>query len=1796
MELDRIGNRYEVERELGRGGMGVVYLVREEGRPEPVALKVLTRRYSESAMRHFEQEFRTLTGLSHPSLTEVYDFGRHRLDDGREVPFFTMQFVDGVTLGEFVRPPAREFDALLSLLAQVGQALAYLHGKGLVHQDVKPSNVMVVNGSGDRARVKLMDLGLAGQPHHGAGPGQVRGTAAYLSPEAARGGYVDARSDLYSVGCVAYELLTGRPPFRGSSALGVLRGHLQEDPLPPSSLNRAIPRELEQLVLKLLAKDPGLRYAGARPFLAALNEIAGGALDIETPEIRRHRVLGGGFAGRREEVDRLDRLLADARQGIRRLALVVGEEGIGKSRLLREFQVRCQLDGNDLFVGRRDEAGSASSVVDAVARAIRSRGPLTPAVEERHGSSLAVLLGETPDSSGYGRFRLFEAAAAAVEDLAARGPVLLAFEDLHRADEFSCALLGHLVRAPLARDGDATPSPVFLLGSYRGEEVSRSSPLFDLLGEVREEGVVEEIFLGPLGIAECGALLRAMLGAEDVPEEFGRRMWEETRGNPLHLGELAAHLAEEGYLEPGSGEAIDPSVLADVRLPGKIRAILGRRLGRVGAEPRTALQAAAALGGDRIDPDALAAITGMRWEHVVRQLLDLLRLGLVTREEDDQGSPVYRLAHRGLRELVAETTPEEESRLLHARAVSYLERRGVPRRHAAWAVLADHAERGGQPGRAIDALSRAGELARGLHAHREAVDLFGRALELARREGSESTSLLCGLFRRRGEARLLIGDPAAAEEDFRWMLARAEKDGDDGLRADAHLALGKVLSLRSRDAEAQENLELALEIAGDADSREAAVEARIGLGRILARQGQFDQAIDHLEEASREARDAGRGDLLTESLIARGEVARDEGDFRAALESFREAEAAAGDRMSPALQAAVEEGAALALEVRGEYPQALEALERARRRAADRGDTPALASLTSSLGIVHLKTGDHATAERLLHEALAVFRRLGSREGIVRTLQASARMDLYRGRYDRGLKSAEEALRTARRLARRDAVATSLGLLGSIRLRLGDLEGASSLLDEAGRSMREDRNPRWSASYHLDAGDLDRLRGEAARAVKHYQESAFLARKTGDRRLESTALCRLGQAHLEENAYDRARVACRKALSLVEEAGLPREEADGLSLRSRIELSRPGGDVVQARGDAREALERYRALGEPEQLWRAEHLAGRAELRLGQREDARERIERAHRYLEKVRGRLSEPWAETFLEDPARRELYDDWERLRSGRDDGEAGEAGRPEGEFARLKKEAETLRRLLEINRRMNSTRETDELLGLILDETIGLTGAERGVLLLRSEDRIEPRAARSADGTPLTGKALTLSRSIAARTMEAGEPLLSTDAEGDERFSQFESVHDLQIRSVMALPLRIQDEVAGAVYLDTRLGRREFTATHLDLAARLADQAGLALDTARMLENIEEQRASVDRLNRELEKTVAAQRDELALVREELSSSRTSFELRYRFEDLVGASTAMQRVYHLIEKLAVKKLPVLIVGESGTGKELIARALHRKSDRSEGPFFTVNCAALTETLLESELFGYKRGAFTGADRDKPGYFQLASGGTLFLDEIGEMGTAMQAKLLRAIERGEFMPVGAKSTVRTDVRVVAATHRDLRQMIAEGSFREDLFYRVNVGRIEVPPLRDRREDVPLLVDHFLTALAEEEQQDKLEVEPAALRRLAAHDWPGNVRELQHQILRVATFTRGPVMTLKALARYSDIPAGTAAAVPVAPSTAPGGVESLEETEKRQILRALEEAGGNKTRAAEILGINRATLFRKLKRFELQG
>jgi two-component system, NtrC family, response regulator HydG len=312
--------------------------------------------------------------------------------------------------------------------------------------------------------------------------------------------------------------------------------------------------------------------------------------------------------------------------------------------------------------------------------------------------------------------------------------------------------------------------------------------------------------------------------------------------------------------------------------------------------------------------------------------------------------------------------------------------------------------------------------------------------------------------------------------------------------------------------------------------------------------------------------------------------------------------------------------------------------------------------------------------------------------------------------------------------------------------------------------------------------------------------------------------------------------------------------------------------------------------------------------------------------------------------------------------------------------------------------------------------------------------------------------------------------------------------------------------------------------------------------------------------------------------------------RYGELVGSAPCMQAVFKVIEKVAPTDSSVLISGESGTGKELVAHAIHKLSRRASGPFIKVNCGALTETLLESELFGHEKGSFTGAVRRKLGRFELADGGSLLLDEIGDVSAALQLKLLRVLQEREFERVGGESTVRVDVRVISATNKNLQQEVAAGRFREDLYYRLHIVPLQIPPLRERREDIPLLTQHFIEKLAARANPGITGIDDAALGRLMSYAWPGNVRELENALEQALVFAEGTRIGVAALPEFlRGEESGEQLALPKGEMSLP---DVLEDLERQLILRAYQKASGVKTETARLLGIKTSALYYKLEKY----
>jgi len=479
-----------------------------------------------------------------------------------------------------------------------------------------------------------------------------------------------------------------------------------------------------------------------------------------------------------------------------------------------------------------------------------------------------------------------------------------------------------------------------------------------------------------------------------------------------------------------------------------------------------------------------------------------------------------------------------------------------------------------------------------------------------------------------------------------------------------------------------------------------------------------------------------------------------------------------------------------------------------------------------------------------------------------------------------------------------------------------------------------------------------------------------------------------------------------------------------------------------------------------------------------------------------------------------------------------------------------------LLKIGSRINLLRQTKDLQQEILSSIFEVVPVDRGAILLSSgENDFSSVYGRERKDQ---GKRLHISRTVVEKVMTERVAIITNDIRTSESLGSAESLVAAQISSLMCAPLIVFEKIVGVIYLDTSDPTVRFDDEHLQLLAGIAGIAAVSLENARQMEWLEGE-------NSRLRSTLAIE------------------------HNMVGESPAMDEVYRFIERVAPTNSAVLICGESGTGKELAAHAIHVNSPRAIKPFVVINCAALPETLLESELFGHERGAFTGAIGQKKGKLEVAEGGTIFLDEIGELAPALQSRLLRFLQDHKIERLGSTRSIGLNVRVVAATNRNLDEAIAKGLFRTDLYHRLNVVQIMMPPLRDRPEDIPLLASYFGAKYAKACKRTVNGISPAARRLLQSYDWPGNVRELENAIERAV------VLGSSEMIETDDLPERVLESVNTGKLPIAKYYEAVKHAKRELILKALEQANGNYTDAANALGVHPNNLHRLIRTLDLK-
>jgi len=981
-------------------------------------------------------------------------------------------------------------------------------------------------------------------------------------------------------------------------------------------------------------------------------------------------------------------------------------------------------------------------------------------------------------------------------------------------------------------------------------------------------------------------------------------------------------------------------------------------------------------------------------------------------------------------------------------------------------------------------------------------------------------------------------------------------------------------------SQALELTERGLEQAAREGAQQSSIERLITTrARSLLGLARYEDALSVLAPA-----ESFQGETAAEALAYRGlgQTLLDQGE--AALSTLAQAVERANQQSAPRMLALALSCQATAEWRLGHSDAAVTSYQRSIELATRVADAGMLSSALINLAGLRKERGELAEAIRALESALDAARRSGRKTSLYQALLNLGNADLYLGRLER---ARAFLVQMGDPTALPAVYAAQLrGLWADLHARTGEVELALSDYEDCACG--------WAAL------------GRGKDAAEALLEKVLLA---AGRQLDAAAL-----SSFETISHDLSRA--REVLDGTETALLKLAEARVAAL---------AGEGAQAEDLAGEALKLAEASGQKEWAWRALALDAELADQSGKQTRAERLRGRAVEMLEDIAARLAEDLRAVFWNDPRRAAVRGDGTRhsVRTG-----APPTMRPRamGRHAPLQVTKSSLgqsgtdaisrlsqtplerrlARILAINGDLAAEVELPRLAEKIVAHAAELLGAERGFLLLgQSAEALVVCASRGGQGEGHE----QFSRTIAGKVLQSGVPLISVDAERDGRLASFESVHAKLITAVACVPIfSPQGASIGALYLETRSGVRPDFADELSMLQAFADQAAIALTGARLLRELREKSLAVEQQNRELSEVQGRLRDllgkrtaRLREVRQELRATRTQLGAHSSYAGLVGTSPAMRRIYQLIGRIKDTDVPVLIQGESGTGKEVVARAIHQGSVRSERKLVAINCGAIPEPILESELFGHVKGAFTGADRDRKGLFREADGGVLFLDEIGETPLRMQASLLRVLQEARVLPVGGNEEVPIDVRVIFATNRNLDEAVQQGLFREDLLYRIRVVELTLPPLRERREDIPLLVDHFLERFAARFDQAKKVLSRDALQMFLTHPLPGNVRQLENVLLNAWVLSDGDMIE----AEDVDLPGGTIR--PVSPEAARPQVARIEppkratlsehqRQERSRMAEALEVSGWNRVRAAQLLGMPRRTFYRRLKEYGLQS
>lgn len=1712
--------QYQIVESLGKGGMGEVFKVIDCNDGSIRALKIL-RPDLISQIEHFKEEFKILTQLRHPFLVRVYNFGI----DKSSRPYFTMDYMPGGDITAGIKNLS--LDDFFRYALMILSALDYIHSRGIIHGDLKPSNILI----DELANLRLVDFGLAVHLKSDSYR-RASGTLEFMPPEVLSNGIVSPRGDLYSLGLILFELLFDKPLLEGTTS-NLLVYKLDKQIELPIFPEKKGGRKLQSIIARLLENNPEKRFASAGELAQEITNLSRpwtyGPLATSRDYFER-----ASFCGRKDEFYLLGDLFNSLTDSHNHIIYISGESGVGKSRLVEQFKYNIQMEGAHFI-----QAGcnpNDNQPLAAISRLIEQMFVLFDSDHEQFkslGNEVRKLFpGIFPEEPGEpdfnrGKQRLFDNLLKYIENICGKKQLVFVIEDLQWADSHTVEFINYVGRV-IRSDYKAKGNGFMLVIT---SQITPDETGYEFVSKVKT------VVLEPAGKELWKEFLFNLFGDFEPPEDFSEKLYQETGGNFLFAEELLKGLVDgEVLVRLGGYWKLRPERLARFPLPGTVREAISQRLSRLNLSLATIVEQASVLENLFKSHDILnLSDFGDEGEE---PLDELVKLRVFKRQNGD-----FQFLHNQVREVAYESIPPSKRIAIHRKTASYFKAMNAKPEFLAQQYLA-----AGEKPEAYRYLCMSARNATSVFGWAQAADYYKQILKLV--EDWPEAPKSARFEALKGEIRsLMYIDPRAAQKIFSEVLTQLDKTGNP------KKSRSEVLILQAENYQHLGNNELsrklyqdAINIAGScqdsSDRTNLLGEASTGLGFVLNKMGELDQAGKWYLKALDYFID--NPERLCRVLSYLGILYRRKGDLDGALDYYNRS-----------------------LKVCQEYDYKWPAM-----------------NLYGNIGNVYAARSDHQKALEFYQKSLKIALEISDcRIEDINLLNIGHAYNLL-GQLQKALDYFNRALAIQKAIGDRGSEAVNYNNLGETYLHLGQFKKSFDYYNMGLGLAKTIKEPRIELANLRGLADVYLIIGEQAKADESIKMALELAEKIADDEQKNWALTLKAEILDEQGDLINA----EKTI-----AGVLASDLEDIEMKARLLMARASvmiktGDLLSIDRFISKISELSLPPGFKSTLYRL-----KATYRLqkgGARENfklAEEEILKALQYadhhgpakekpvcyitlarIKKYLGEETEPYA-TKAENLASgfcigwpkdtQEKY-----LKRFRIEEPLMVSGQEEsmGKSIRERK----LETLFEVAKVINSILELDPLLNSVMDLVLENFGAERGFIMLKDDKGdIEPVVARNLDRENIPDE-LTISRSTIDDVFNTAQPLIINRA--PEEKTDRESVAYFQITSILCAPLKVKDHVIGIVYIDNRFNNRIFEKEDLDFLVSFCHLSAIAIENARLTGQL------ADR-NVYLQKQV------------EKSSS---------FGNIIGRSSPMQRVFRMAESVAATEATVVLSGESGTGKEILARAIHFSGPRKNARFIPVDCGALTESLLESELFGHKKGSFTGAISDRQGLFEVADGGTIFLDEITNTSQNFQVKLLRVIQEGEYRRVGDVKPRKVDVRVVTATNKDLYAEVAAGNFREDLYYRLNVVNISLPALRERKEDIPILAEYFLENICKKMNMPKKSITSKAIDYLVNYRWPGNVRQLENVIERMVIFSKGDYidsadMPQEIRSMFDGLPADNKTQF-VVPQTKVELKSAKAQLDRLFLVGVMEQAKGNVMKAAKISGIDRTQLHHMLNKYNI--